>query len=231
MKHIPNILTLLNLCCGAAAIACLFTNNIDAIFILLGWAFLFDFFDGLIARLLKADSAIGKELDSLADMVSFVTSSFFIVAYLMQNITNDWMLNYILALPLLCCGALRLAIFNLDKGQKEIFKGLPTPAVSIFILGLLAWHQYSPYTLLDALSDHPVFILTSSSILSALMVLPFPLMSLKFNHYEWKGNQPRYLLLIFSIAVLVLYKLAALPFIITFYLIIGTLPIAISKQS
>jgi len=231
MKHIPNILTLLNLCCGATAIACLFTNNIDVMFILLGWAFVFDFFDGFLARLLKADSAIGKEMDSLADMVSFVASSFFIIAYLMENVAYDWMLNYILALPLLCCGALRLAIFNLDKGQKETFKGLPTPAVSIFIVGLLAWHQYSPYKLLAALSDYPVFILISSLILSALMVLPFPLMNLKFNHYRWKGNQTRYMLLIISIALLVIFKLAALPFIIAFYLIMGTLKISLSKQS
>ncbi|PGH38686.1 MAG: CDP-diacylglycerol--serine O-phosphatidyltransferase [Candidatus Nephrothrix sp. EaCA] len=211
-SHIPNALTCANLLCGGAGIAALMNDSPMAYAAYFVWAgCLFDFLDGNAARLLKVSSPLGRELDSLADVVTFGALPS-LCMYKMLEADSEGMswLPY-LALSLLVFSAIRLAVFNLDESQQTDFKGLPTPANALFITSLCFLPEWVP------VYNHT--ILAGITILfSYFLVSPVRLMSLKFKNFSWKDNKAKFTFLVLSVLLLCVLRQGALPWIIIMYL-------------
>lgn len=221
-KHIPNLITLCNLLSGVfavfVAISGVFPYEIAAILIFAGAVF--DFFDGFAARLLKANSLIGKELDSLADLVTFGFAPAALLSAVIQHILFGSLFTdvevvvwqeYILFLSpyiIVPFSALRLAKFNVDPRQSHTFIGLPTPANALFFASLIFYPELSP-----------ILLLFLSVTFSLLLVSEIPMFSLKFKTYNFGDNKFRYTFLGISTIILVLFQQLALPFIILAYII------------
>ncbi len=223
-RHIPNALTLGNLLCGCCGILLLQPSLSlfpkvepgDIFLFQPGYfvlaACVFDFLDGLVARSLKVTSPIGKQLDSLADMVSFGLLPALTMAWMINEQTHYDGLVYISFL-LAIGAALRLARFNIDKTQKDSFRGLPTPALALFIAGLsFAAAQGYNWIL------QPYLLATLTVVLSWLMVSPLRLFALKFEHYRWRGNELRFTFLALAVLLTVGLQWSALSPIILLYL-------------
>ncbi|MFD0764172.1 CDP-diacylglycerol--serine O-phosphatidyltransferase [Mucilaginibacter lutimaris] len=220
-KHLPNAITCANLFSGCIGIVFTFQDNLVFAAYAIFLAAIFDFFDGFASRVLQSFSGIGKDLDSLADMVSFgVLPSAIMYELLLQapQITHvsDY-LNFI-AFLIPVFSALRLAKFNNDTRQADSFIGLPTPANAILIASIpliIAQPQYSniaryilnPYVL-------SVFII----VMCTLLVAEIPLMSLKFKNRDFNKNFYRYILLLFSAILILFFKFAAVPVVIVMYI-------------
>jgi CDP-diacylglycerol--serine O-phosphatidyltransferase len=227
-KHIPNLLTVLNLLSGCIAITAAYQGNLMLASWLIGLAAVFDFFDGMAARLLKVKSALGKELDSLADMVSFGVVPGVIVFQLL-NLNPDIQSYYIsyIAFLIPVFSAIRLAKFNTDARQEDMFYGLPTPANAILIASLpLILNQQIEIFNLDLNFIKPfisnAYFLVSLTVLSSwLLVAEIPLMSLKFKSVGWAENKTRYILILLSLLFLILIQFAGIPMIIFSYIILS----------
>lgn len=225
-KHIPNIITCLNLIAGNLAVIFALYGQLTYAVILIFAAALFDFLDGLAARILNAYSPIGKDLDSLADMVSFGLAPGIIMFMLMKysfmgnDIFSDGIpdfhlhqeLTMALSLLIPVFSALRLAIFNNDTRQVSSFIGLPTPANAIFISSLAMIRMHGIHPTFDSflLSTPSLVIITL--LLSYLLVSRIPMFSLKFRNLSWKGNSIRIIFLLLSgilIGAFLFYGLAA----------------------
>jgi CDP-diacylglycerol---serine O-phosphatidyltransferase len=218
-KHIPNFITCANLFSGCVGIVFAFQGELIFAAYALFLAAIFDFFDGFASRVLKSFSGIGKDLDSLADMVSFgVLPSVMLYQLFLQAPQIDKVSTYLnfSAFLIPVFSALRLAKFNTDTRQAEIFIGLPTPANAILIASFpLILQQYpslsryilNPYGL-------TVFII----VMCALLVMEMPLMSLKFKNRDFNRNIYRYLLLLFSAILILFFKFVAVPVVIFIYI-------------
>jgi len=201
MKYIPNLITCLNLFAGclACVMALKFDNYIGA-FVFIALASLFDFLDGFAARLLKAYSKIGAELDSLADVVSFgLAPACIIYSFLAQQTLDTSFANLaFIAFLLPIFAALRLAKFNIDTRQTTSFLGLPVPACGLFWASLIP----SIPTVFPFFNSNSmlaiIVVLALLIIFCLLMVSEIPMFSLKFKHYGWKGNELPYTLVILS---------------------------------
>lgn len=218
-QHIPNTITCLNLLTGIIGIIWVFQENVNdaLVFVIVGGVF--DFFDGFSARLLKVQSSIGKELDSLADMITFsALPALFLFLYL-QDLNFE--LAPYAALLIAAFSALRLAKFNIDDQQSDKFIGLPTPANAIFVTAL-------PF-LNPSLPEWAWILLALSS--SLLMVAPIELIALKFKSYGFRENLPRYLLIVFSITVLLVFDLKGLVFVIPGYILLSVFSNFLSPES
>ena len=213
VRHIPNFLTCCNLLCGCFGIVyCLEERNIPAAYFVWAAGF-FDFFDGFAARILKVASPIGKELDSLADMVSFgILPSLVMYKMIEASTSNPW-LPYI-AFFIAICSALRLAIFNVDVTQSDSFKGLNTPANSLFITSLpLVSSQVGIWLYQDW-----VLVLITITF-SLLMVSRIEIFAFKFKDFTWKRNKVRFTFIALSVSLLALLGLLALPLLIIIYIV------------
>lgn len=212
-KHIPNFLTSLNLFTGAAGTLIVYTGAIELAIYFVIICGIFDFLDGLMARLLHVKSAIGKELDSLADVISF---GFLpgVVFYRLLSATNPEQ-EYLpfLGLLVVVFSALRLAKFNIDKTQTDKFLGLPTPANSIMIASI----TYLPSNWIPGLWDLIIVLIVSCG----LLVSRIPLIALKFKGLAWRPNAFRYLLIITILIILAVLRIQGLPFIIPVYLLVS----------
>lgn len=224
IKQIPNILTLSNLFSGCIAITMAFQGNFKAVVIWVIVAALFDFLDGMAARLLKAYSDIGKELDSLADVVSFgvaPAAGLFILLrekelfpYLPEQVA--YFIPY-LAFIIPLFSALRLAQFNIDERQTTSFLGLPTPANGLF------WISYC-YGIQYMIADHPILIYLTFALiflLSWLMVSGIPMFSLKIKKIAWKGNQLPLLLGTLMVAFVLLWGIRGIAWGIIAYILLS----------
>ena len=181
VKNIPNTITSLNLLSGIAGILCAFSGRLDVSFLLMLAAAVFDFFDGFAARALGAYSPMGKELDSLADSVSFGLLPSLMLHRLMIVLSGETSVWCYIPLSIALFSVLRLAKFNIDECQSENFIGLATPA-SAMICGSLTYyllHQTDSYMV--AWAQGHVFIPVLSIVLSALMVSEIPMFSMKFK--------------------------------------------------
>ena len=213
VRHIPNFLTCCNLLCGCIGIVyCLEERNVPAAYFVWAAGF-FDFFDGFAARMLKVASPIGKELDSLADMVSFgILPSLVMYKMIEASTSNPW-LAYI-AFFIAVCSALRLAIFNVDETQGDSFKGLNTPANTLFITSLpLVSSQVGQWLYQDW-----VLILITITF-SLLMVSRIEIFAFKFKDFTWKSNKVRFTFIAVSVLLLALLGLLALPLLIILYIV------------
>ena len=217
-KHIPNTITCLNLISGCIATYWAFQGDytLALLFIVIGAVF--DFFDGMVARLLHVSSPIGKELDSLADDITFGFAPSAIVFSFLSPLTSHLspLLPY-LAFVIAAFSALRLAKFNLDERQALGFIGLPTPANALFwgslIVGLGNTLATLPYV--------PWLILAGTFISCYLLVSEIPMFALKFKTWGWQGNQVKYLFLLSCIPLLLLLGISGLAAIIAWYIILS----------
>jgi len=231
-KHIPNTITSLNLISGFIAIILASGGDLVSASWLIMAAMVFDFLDGLSARLLKAYSDIGKELDSLADIVSFgVAPAVIIYKFLNNSVFSDPPpqsdhihnigLVILLIIPAIMpvFAALRLAIFNLDTSQTTSFKGLPTPANAIAVISLVIAGHYSGSSFITSLTGSPVFMTMLTVTLSLLMVSRIRLFSLTISDLKFKGNKGRYLMVLLIATAFVLFGINAATLIIPVYII------------
>lgn len=248
MKQIPNLFTLLNLVFGIVAIIFILQTGQTIAYIdnegfsqvtfpeKITWASFFifaaaiiDFLDGFVARLFKATSDMGKQLDSLSDLVSFGVAPGLILYQLLRisfarqddglDISFVWLLP---ALLIPCAAAWRLAKFNLDEGQQYSFKGLPTPSSGLIIASfpLIIWYQTLNlhFVLINKWVLYAIILL-----LSFLMVSNIPLMSLKFRNFSFKENLSKWLLVIIAIVFAFTLQWAAIPATIAAYIIVSLL--------
>lgn len=211
-RHLPNFLTCCNLICGCLGIVFLLEDRgIPAAYFV--WAAcVFDFFDGFVARLLKVSSPIGKELDSLADVVSFGVLPSMVMYKLIGANTDLEVLPYI-GFSIAAFSALRLAIFNLDTRQSDSFIGLNTPANTLFISSLPLLPES-----IGAWLYQPWLLVAITLVFSLLLVSSIPIFALKFKNFAWKENKIRFTFLILSIVLIVIFKVVAIPLIILSYI-------------
>jgi CDP-diacylglycerol--serine O-phosphatidyltransferase len=212
LKHIPNFLTCCNLLCGCLGIIFLLEQRYIPTAYFVWAACLFDFFDGFAARWMKISSPIGKELDSLADMVSFGVLPSLLMYSLLSFESPFPYLPYV-ALLMAVCSALRLAIFNLDETQSDSFKGLPTPANALFITAI----PFLDSPAFDFVHS-PLVLAAISVVFSLFLVSRFELFALKFKNFTWSANKVRFTFLAIAVLLLAVLQLAAVPLIILLYI-------------
>jgi CDP-diacylglycerol--serine O-phosphatidyltransferase len=248
MKLIPNLFTLLNLFFGCLAVILILQNGITALdnpdgsglqfigmpektalaSIFIGLAALVDFLDGLVARLFKATSPLGRELDSLADVVSFGVAPGMILYQLLRlswaaqanglDVSVGWLLP---ALLIPCAAAYRLARFNIDDTQQYGFKGVPTPAAGLLIasLPLISWYTNSRMVEEALLNKWVLYGLIL--VVCYLMISNLPLMALKFNNSSMRSNMPALILLVLAAIAAVFLHWLAVPAVFVFYIIVS----------
>jgi len=223
--HLPNFITCLNLVSGSLGIVFLLHGSIDFCAITIVASLLFDFLDGFIARLLNAQSPIGKQLDSLADMVTFGLLPGLIMQHLFQNsypfmmVENSLKKEMISAFPLIITvfSALRLAKFNLDTRQNDGFIGLPTPASTIFIAGLALALEHDRFALTPVLNN--TWILAGISLLLCwLLVSELPMIALKFKKFGLHDNLKQYLLIVSALLLVLFLGVTGVPLVIVLYI-------------
>jgi CDP-diacylglycerol--serine O-phosphatidyltransferase len=258
MKQLPNLFTLLNLLFGCLAVIFVLQNGLAVIHnadgsimtyndngsqleiimpekigmasLFIGLAALVDFLDGLVARIFKAVSPMGKQLDSLADVVSFgVAPGMILYQFLRMSVSSQpngldasilWLLP---ALALPCAAAYRLAKFNIDDSQQYGFKGVPTPAIGLLVasLPLIYWYSDNGMVLSVLLNKWVLYGLIL--VLSWLMVSDLPLMALKFKDHSIRGNWPKLLLLLLACVCAIFLKWLAVPVVFVFYIVVSLL--------
>ena len=223
--NIPNIITCLNLISGCIAIYWAFMGIYDFALIFIVAGAVFDFFDGMAARLLGVSSPIGKELDSLADVVTFgVAPSAMVFSYLNSLYANVHC-GFLVGIPaylaflMAAFSALRLAKFNLDERQTMGFIGLPTPANALFwaslIVGCGDWLHTLPY--------NAGIILLMVFVSCWLLISEIPMFALKFKQWGWRGNEIRYIFLLSCIPLLAFFGIAGIAVIIAWYVLLSVL--------
>lgn len=228
---IPNMLTLGNLVCGAcAAITLLTSGDQQTAFWFVVVAAVFDFFDGFAARLLKSVSAIGVQLDSLADMVSFgLVPSLAMWSLYETAPAQGWLPTEMvqaaqyLTLIIVAFSALRLAKFNVDDTQHSEFCGLPTPANGLFCLSLGMLAMSGDVTL----SKEVVLIV--SVVMASLLISPLRMFALKFKGFGWRGNELRYSFIALSALIIILFTRYSIPAIIIIYIALSLIRRITSK--
>jgi CDP-diacylglycerol--serine O-phosphatidyltransferase len=231
-KHIPNFITSLNLFSGCIGITAAFNGHLEAASCFIALSAVFDFMDGMAARLLHVKSEIGKQLDSLADVISFGLLPGVILFELMKmsaNLPGDTnnILNPFpyLAFILPVFSALRLAKFNIDLRQTESFLGVPTPATAIvfgslpLVLQQAASKDYLQFVA-AGIGNYYVLALTTI-IFCALLVSEIPLFALKFKNLSWADNKAQFILIAFAVLSIVLLGFAGLPLTIIAYILLS----------
>lgn len=221
---IPNCITLINLLCGIGAIvSALVYNDLQMAFLFIVASAVADFCDGFAARLLKQYSAVGVQLDSLADMVSFGAAPAIVMTVICKampsvfGLSGIWF-DIVCYIPLIVAAlsALRLAKFNIDETQKEEFEGLPTPGSAILLVSLAALCQRYGMTI------ELEWLALISVLVAALLISPIRMFSFKFKSWGWSANKLRYIFLATSVLAICLLRLYAIPTIIVLYISIST---------
>lgn len=220
---IPNLMTCGNLLCGCLGIVFSFRGDLLLSGGLIFAAVVLDFLDGFVARLLNQSSPLGKELDSLADVVTFgVLPSMIIFQYLERTTTTidvGSLLISFSAFILTIFSALRLAKFNIDTRQSDSFIGVPTPANAILVASLpfiLRTHpEYESFIVNQSV------LVTYTVVMSFFLVMEVPLLAFKFKTFGWKENQIKYIFLVLSVLLLFLLKFAAVPLIVGLYILLS----------
>ncbi|SFQ57004.1 CDP-alcohol phosphatidyltransferase family protein [Hymenobacter arizonensis] len=224
-RHLPNAITCLNLLCGCLALNFIFDGRLELGAWFVAAAAVADFADGLVARALRVSSAIGKDLDSLADMVSFGVVPGAIMFKLLtadQGGLADSTLQWLpyAGFTVSIFSALRLAKFNNDTRQTTSFIGLPTPACTLVVASLpliLANDQFS----LGGFILNPLVLLGLTVLLSGLLVAELPLFALKFKNLRWADNRRRFMFLLLAAGLLLALQAAAVPLVVLLYVLLS----------
>ena len=219
-KHIPNTITCCNLISGCIATYWAFQGNYELALLFIVIGAVFDFFDGMSARLLHVSSPIGKELDSLADDITF---GFAPSAIVFDYLKPETELLPFLVFVMAAFSALRLAKFNLDERQALGFIGLPTPANALFwgslIVGAGDWMKSAP-----VISTNLSLIILAGILISCwLLIAEIPMFALKFKTWGWKGNEVKYIFLLTSIVMLIFLGVSGLAAVIAWYILLSVL--------
>lgn len=224
-KHIPNTLTSCNLISGCIAIVFALSANYTMALTFIVAGAVFDFFDGMSARLLGVSSPIGKELDSLADVVTFgVAPSSMIYTLLLTLSKSGWNETLAFAIPyvafvMAAFSALRLAKFNLDERQTTSFIGLPTPANALFWGALIVGNE----NVFDENSYYIYLLIILVFVSSWLLVAEIPMFALKFKHWGWRDNKVKYVFLISCLPILLIFGISGISVIIAWYICLSFL--------
>lgn len=246
-ENIPNAITSFNLLCGCLSVAASFDGYATTAAIFIFAAAGFDFFDGFAARLLKVQTEIGKQLDSLADIISFGVAPTIILVMLLRSTLNVYYASTFLAagaktvqyfpFVLVIFSAMRLAKFNVDTRQHDSFIGVPTPANAIFIASLPLIIQSNNLTLFPGLGFIPgqnqigeIFAVLAATpsvifgytvVMSYLLISELPLFALKFKNLNWEENKIKFIFLILSLLLFFILNVSAIPIIIILYIILS----------
>lgn len=248
MKQIPNLFTLLNLVCGCIAIVCILQNGIAIQYhtdgaqyidmpeqivlgsVFIGLAALIDFLDGFVARLFNATSEMGKQLDSLADVVSFGAAPAMIMYQLLRasfareqdglDVSVLWLLP---AFVLAAAGAYRLARFNIDASQATGFKGVPIPAAGLLIASFPLIYWYSSSESINQILLNKWVLYGIIALVSWLMVSRLPLLALKFKEKSMAALMPFIILAVIVVAAAVFLKWLAVPLAFIAYILLSLL--------
>ena len=232
-KHIPNLITCLNATSGMAGVLFAFNGELFPAAVCVLAAMVFDFFDGFAARLLNVRSDMGKELDSLADAVSFGVMPA-VLAYclirdvaLIRSFTSlyvmlPWFENLVAYSPLIipAFSIYRLAKFNLDARQTHSFIGMPTPANALFWVSLVFCYRFEREFFFDVWG-FPALLALCVLVFSLLLVSGFPMFSLKLSSFSWRANFPLYVFLAALLAIALLWGWKALSFTIPLYVLVS----------
>lgn len=236
--HIPNAITSLNLFSGLVAIYLSFNGQLAAAAFCIIASAVFDFFDGMAARLLKSNNLIGKDLDSLADVVSFGAAPAFIIVHLKsyyhklyptETSSNYLHISFyeeqimVFAFIMVVFSAIRLAIFNNDTRQSTSFIGVPTPANALFIISFALIANYQPQYFPISVIENAWVLGGICLFLSYMLVSPLPLFALKFKQWGFKGNEVRYLFVAAATVLILLFKFVAIPIVIVLYVLTSLL--------
>ena len=235
-KYIPNTITSLNLLSGCISITLAFEGYLLFAVYMIFLAAVFDFFDGMSARLLNAYSVVGKELDSLADMVSFGVAPSVIVFHMMkislfqtvdlpsiENLSLSEILFLLTPFLIAVFSGLRLAKFNVDERQTDSFIGIPTPAnaiffISIYLISIIVTDDF----ILEFLKNK-IFLTIVIILFSILLIAEFPMFSLKLKNLSWRGNKIRYIFIVLSVLLLILLHTIAIPVVIILYILLSAI--------
>lgn len=224
-NNFANALTLGNLFCGSIGCIALIQGNYPLSALCIVCSLVLDFFDGFTARALKANSNLGVQLDSLADMVTFGLLPGLTMYTALQGFGNEigsislpFQLKYIgLVVTLFSC--LRLAIFNLDEEQKYYFKGLNTPSNTILLFGL--YYSFRELHAFSFLFENAGLLILLSLISAWLLISPIKMIALKFKSKKLKDNQPKIFLFVGSLLLLIIFGIVAIPLCILYYIFIS----------
>ncbi len=236
-KHIPNFITSLNVLCGSLAVVFALNEELTTSVLLIMLAAVFDFLDGMTARLLKSYSPIGKELDSLADMISFGLAPGLLMYKLLEiSIFRNYFLPELqpeltysqiliegtsFLIPIF--SALRLAKFNVDERQTSSFIGLPTPANALFISSLALIQEHGTLPAFDNFLLGTPVLLVITILFSYLLVSELPMFSLKFKNLSWKGNQVQYIFIFLSALLIATLQFYGIVAIIPLFIVISVI--------
>jgi CDP-diacylglycerol--serine O-phosphatidyltransferase len=222
---VPNFITLLNLLSGGIAVIFAVKGDLSTAALFVFFGIFFDFFDGFLARKLNVSSEMGLQLDSLADLVTSGLAPALVLVNLIElSILTSQDANCFLpylGLLVLLCSAYRLAKFNISTEQSQFFIGLPTPANALLIMSLPLILDYQNSDSYNALILNPFFLVVVTLLSSFLLNAPVKLIALKFKTWNFSENASKYILIIFSLVGLILFKFAGIPLIIIFYIIIS----------
>ena len=226
--NLPNLLTCSNLFSGCLGVVFAFRGQLELAAAMIWLGAIFDFFDGFAARLIKADSELGKQLDSLADMITFGLLPSVIYFQLLD--TGEWSGTYLpfIAFLMAVFSGLRLAKFNIDTRQSMGFIGLPTPANAIFVSALPYFINENIYNLGSIISQ-PLILISSLIIFSFLLISEIPMLAMKFKTYDFQSNILKYIFLVLTLILLISFQLSAIPLVIIVYILISILSFIFNK--
>ncbi len=243
-KQLPNILTLLNLLSGTIAVYFAVKNQLEITAVFVFFGIFFDFFDGFVARILNVQGELGKQLDSLADVVTSgvvpgiilfqlitkslskdswdIATNFVVNHSIWDNFTATFLIS-IIGLLFTLAAAYRLAKFNIDERQTSSFIGLPTPAAALVVVSLPLILMYANNELVNSIIKNTWFLIGITILLSFLMNAEIVLFTLKFKEYGWKNNKVKYMFILVTILLSVFLKFIAIPVIILCYVLMSLL--------
>ena len=224
---IPNLLTLSNLLCGSLAVVSALEGDLVRVFWLVMLSALCDFLDGFAARLLNQYSALGVQLDSVADMVSFGLVPSMVSFSILRTLEfggecGAWC--YV-AFIIVLFSALRLARFNIDEEQHEEFLGLPTPACSIFFVATGWMFDKGLLPNIDA-----VWYAVSAVVMATLLIVPVRMFSFKFKSFGWRGNELRFMFVILAVVAFAIWQVKVVPTVIVAYILISLVRHLLAKR-
>ena len=236
-KYIPNLLTLLNLLCGTIAVIFAVNNELEIAAYLVFLGIFFDFFDGFAARIFNVQGELGKQLDSLADVVTSGVVPGVVVYKLLQTkntieIFNteivSWKTEAIEIIPffgllITLAAAYRLAKFNIDERQTNAFIGLPTPAAALVVISLPLILNYSSLQIATTIIENKWFLIGLTIVLSFLMNANIPLFSLKFKDYSWGNNRIKFSFILITAILCIALQFVAIPIVILVYVLMSLL--------
>lgn len=239
-KHIPNLITLINLFCGCIAVVFAFDQNFEMAFLFVALGIFFDFFDGFFARLYNVSSPLGLQLDSLADMVTSGVAPGTIMFFMLTNALNVDNQNYeicnynfwicLLGFVITLGSCYRLANFNIDTRQTDSFIGLPTPANALFILSLPLILKNTDSLLVLGMLTNVWFLLAITVFSAYILNAEIPLFALKIKNFSFQKYKLQIGFLLFSIVLIIFLRVTAIPLIIVSYVLLSVINNKISKK-